>query len=53
VAFTFPDYWVDFKVFGSMGILLLASVLQIFYLYPYMEADKAEGDDKPDLKVQK
>lgn len=53
VAFTFPDYWVDFKVFGSMGILLLASVLQIFYLYPYMEQDKVEGDDKTDLKVQK
>jgi len=52
VAFTFPDYWVDFKVFGSFGILLLASVLQLIYLYPYMETDKP-SDDKPDLKAPK
>lgn len=52
VAFNFPDYWVDFKVFGSFGILFLASLLQLVYMYPYMEADKPD-DDKPDLKVQK
>lgn len=46
VAFTFPDYWVDFKVFGSLAILLLASVAQIFWFYPYMETEKHE--DKPD-----
>ena len=51
VAFTFPDYWVDFKVFGSLGILLLASVGQIFYLYPYMETDKP--DENSDLKAPK
>jgi intracellular septation protein len=51
VAFTFPNYWVDFKVFGSLGILLLASVGQIFYLYPYMEHD--QQTDKPDVKAPK
>ncbi len=51
VAFTFPDYWVDFKVFGSLAILLLASVAQIYWFYPYMESEKNE--DKPDnLKAQ-
>ena len=40
VAFTFHDYWVDFKVFGSMGILLLASIAQIFYIYPYLEPEE-------------
>lgn len=49
VAFTFPDYWVDFKVFGSLAILLVASVAQIFWFYPYMEADK--DDEKPNLKA--
>ncbi len=42
VAFTFHDYWVDFKVFGSMGILVLASVAQIFYIYPWLEMDETE-----------
>jgi len=39
VAFTFPAYWVDFKVFGSFGLLLLASVAQIAYIYPYMDSE--------------
>jgi len=40
VAFTYPDYWVDFKVFGSMGMVLLAMIGQIFYIYPYLQADE-------------
>lgn len=52
VAFTFPDYWVDFKVFGSLAILLLASVGQIFYLYPYMENEQP-ATEKPDLNAPK
>lgn len=42
VAFTYPEYWVDFKVFGGFGILFLASVAQIIYIYPYM--DQKEDD---------
>lgn len=45
VAFTFHDYWVDFKVFGSFGILLVATVAQIFYIYPYLIPDE-NSDDK-------
>jgi len=41
VAFNFHEYWVDFKVFGSFGMLLIATVAQIFYIYPYMDADAA------------
>lgn len=37
VAFTFHEYWVDFKVFGSMAILLLFSMAQMLYLWPYIE----------------
>jgi intracellular septation protein len=46
VAFTFPDYWVDFKVFGSMGILLLATVAQMFYIYPYLEEQPATSGEQ-------
>ena len=51
VAFTFHEYWVDFKVFGSMAILLLFSVAQMYFLWPYIEeqeklreAQEASGD---------
>jgi intracellular septation protein len=44
VAFMFQEYidWIDFKVFGSMGILLLATAAQMFYIYPYLNPDEAE-----------
>jgi len=32
VAFTFQDYWVDFKVFGSLGMTVLFLVGQGIYL---------------------
>ena len=32
VAFTFQDYWVDFKVFGSLGMTVLFLVAQGIYL---------------------
>jgi intracellular septation protein len=44
VAFTFPDYWVDFKVFGSMGMVLIAMIGQIFYIYPYLQADEEPAE---------
>ena len=47
VAFTFHQYWVDFKVFGSLAILLLASVAQIFYIYPYLDdTEKTEAESE-------
>lgn len=48
VAFNFHEYWVDFKVFGSFGLLLIATVLQIFYIYPYMEHDAEPASATPD-----
>jgi len=44
VAFTFHEYWVDFKVFGSFAILLVATVAQIFYIYPYLIPDESSDD---------
>lgn len=32
VAFTFPDYWVDFKVFGCSGILIAFMIGQFVIL---------------------
>lgn len=46
VAFTFHDYWVDFKVFGSMAILLLFSVAQMYYLWPYLEEQERQKVEK-------
>lgn len=54
VAFTFHDYWVDFKVFGSMAILLLFSFAQMAYLWPYLEEQEkkaAENDEKTAAKL--
>jgi len=39
VAFNFHEYWVDFKVFGSFAILLVATIAQIVYIYPYLDQD--------------
>lgn len=36
VAFTFQSIWVDFKVFGSLGMTLLFLVAQGFYLAQHM-----------------
>ena len=39
VAFTFHDIWVDFKVFGSLGMTLLFLVAQGIYLARHMHDD--------------
>jgi intracellular septation protein len=49
VAFTFHEYWVDFKVFGSLGITLLATIATVAYLYPWLNPDEPEaaaGEDE-------
>jgi intracellular septation protein len=40
VAFTFHEYWVDFKVFGSMGLTFIFIIGQSFYIAPYIEEDE-------------
>lgn len=46
VAFTFHEIWVDFKVFGSLGILLLFNILQLFYIAPYIKDDEEKEEIK-------
>ncbi|MGY8817687.1 MAG: inner membrane-spanning protein YciB, partial [Pseudomonadales bacterium] len=45
VAFTFHEYWVDFKVFGSMGLILLFIIGQTFYLLPYLQDEGEEEEN--------
>ncbi|MDR0781310.1 MAG: septation protein IspZ [Pseudomonadales bacterium] len=52
VAFTFPAYWVDFKVFGSMGILLLATIAQMVYIYPYLEEQSTAPGEQNSEKAE-
>src|SRR5262245_49305028 len=43
VAYTFSEaIWVQFKVFGGIGLMLAFVVLQAFMLAPYVEDKKAE-----------
>jgi intracellular septation protein len=48
VAFNFHEYWVDFKVFGSFAILLVATIAQIVYIYPYLDQDTSAADANGD-----
>lgn len=47
VAFTYHEYWVDFKVFGSMGMLIVASIGQMFYIYPYLQTETEAAENQP------
>lgn len=41
VAFNFPEaVWVNFKLFGGMGLMLAFAIGQSIYLSRYMEEDK-------------
>jgi intracellular septation protein len=45
VAYTFPtDVWVDFKVFGGMGLMLAFVLAQAWWISRYLP------DDEPDAK---
>jgi intracellular septation protein len=48
VAFTYEKYWVDFKVFGSLGMTLLFLVGQMIWLSRYIPRDE---DGKPTLST--
>jgi len=42
-AFNYEKYWVDFKVFGSLGMTLLFLVGQMLYLSRYMPHDENQS----------
>jgi intracellular septation protein len=41
------DTWVNFKLFGSMGLMILFMVAQGFYLSRHLEPDEAEPTSPP------
>ena len=42
VAYTFPtDFWVNFKLFGGMGLMVLFIVAQALWLSKYLPEDEA------------
>ena len=46
VAFTFESIWVDFKIFGSMGMTFVFMLMQVGYIawcQKHCEAESSEG----------
>ena len=44
VAYSFStDTWVDFKLFGGIGLMLLFTLAQGLYLSRYLKDDAATG----------
>ena len=41
------DTWVNFKLFGSMGLMILFMIAQGFYLSRHLEPDEAEPNPPP------
>lgn len=46
VAFTFPAFWVDFKVFGSLGMTVLFLVAQGLYLSRHLQDTSSASKPK-------
>ncbi len=42
VAFTYHEIWVEFKVFGSLGMTLIFMVVQAIYLSKYLQEQNDE-----------
>jgi intracellular septation protein len=48
VAYTFStDTWVNFKLFGGIGLMLLFTLAQGLYLGRYLKEDESAGKAGP------
>jgi intracellular septation protein len=48
VAYTFStEIWVNFKMFGIIGIMLVFVIVQSIFLSKYVQTDKADPASKP------
>ncbi|MBL4584000.1 MAG: septation protein A [Pseudomonadales bacterium] len=47
VAFNYHEYWVDFKVFGSLGITFVFMILQTVYLFRHIKPEEENEPQKP------
>jgi len=51
VAFNFTtDQWVNFKLFGGVGLMVLFVIAQALFLSRYVEEDKPGGDEPAEGK---
>jgi len=51
VAYTFPtDVWVNFKLFGGMGLMLLFVIAQALWIARYMPHEHAAAEPPKDAK---
>lgn len=50
VAFTYEKYWVDFKVFGSLGMTLAFLIGQMVWLSRYIPRDEDGKPAAPDAR---
>lgn len=46
VAFNHHEYWVDFKVFGSLGITFIFMIFQTIYLFRHIKPEE-KLDEEP------
>ena len=47
IAFYLPtEIWVDFKVFGVLGLMLVSTVLTGVYIYRYLPSNNQQEQDK-------
>lgn len=47
VAFTFHEYWVDFKVFGSLGLTFAFAIGQTLYISSYIIEEEDIEEENP------
>jgi len=48
VAYTYPtDFWVNFKLFGGMGLMLIFVVAQALWLSKYLPDEPAKANEPP------
>ena len=47
VAFNHHEYWVDFKVFGSLGITFLFMIFQTVYLFRHITPEESSEPENP------
>jgi len=46
VAYNYEKIWVDFKIFGSLGLTLLFVIIQTVFLAPYIKQSNIKQDSK-------
>ncbi|KMT65243.1 septation protein A [Catenovulum maritimum] len=47
IAYNFSqDFWVNFKMFGLMGLTFVFGILTVLYIYPHLPKDEEKQEEK-------